>query len=237
MRRIELFIDGTFYLRISNYYKFGHKRAARIDLKGVIGIAETLGGPDSKVVRTRIYRGKSAMASEGERLFENYAMHAGAEQIFLPCGQTGGQASEKGVDVILALDALESAMEGRCESVALVTGDMDFLPLLRRLHRLGKPTILMGFEANTENHYTGTSVALQREAMQSVLINNIVDAAEEDSDVMGLFPRPRIPEQGQVQGTPIPVKCGAREPELSPGTEPEENSEPNEARETTCEEN
>jgi len=35
LTRIGIFYDGGFFSRVSNYYKFGHPRAARITIKGL----------------------------------------------------------------------------------------------------------------------------------------------------------------------------------------------------------
>jgi uncharacterized LabA/DUF88 family protein len=44
---------------------------------------------------------------------------------------------QKGVDVKLAIDAVTHRMRGNCDKVAIVTGDLDFLPLIRSLVELG----------------------------------------------------------------------------------------------------
>lgn len=57
-------------------------------------------------------------------------MHAGIEPKYVPMAPNG---HEKGVDVSLAIDAMERAIEGKMDVAVLVTGDGDLTPLTRSL--------------------------------------------------------------------------------------------------------
>ena len=61
-------------------------------------------------------------------------MHAGIEPKFMPMSQAG---KEKGIDVALAVDALQTGLEGKFDIAVLVTGDGDFVPLVRALMKQG----------------------------------------------------------------------------------------------------
>jgi uncharacterized LabA/DUF88 family protein len=50
---------------------------------------------------------------------------------------------QKGVDVQLAVEALEHAARGNMQTAVLLTGDLDFEPLLMSLARMGVRTILL----------------------------------------------------------------------------------------------
>ena len=52
----------------------------------------------------------------------------------------GGKREQKGVDVLLAVEAMEHAARGNMSLAMLMSGDLDFEPLLRSLDRLGTPT-------------------------------------------------------------------------------------------------
>jgi uncharacterized LabA/DUF88 family protein len=52
---------------------------------------------------------------------------------------------QKGVDVQLAVDALEAAWSGTVEAIGLVTGDADFVPLANAVRRLGPHVIVLAF--------------------------------------------------------------------------------------------
>src|SRR5258708_12117031 len=58
----------------------------------------------------------------------------GVEHEYLPMSQAEG---EKGVDVALAVDALEVGLGRMIDVAVLVTGDGDFVPLVRALNKQG----------------------------------------------------------------------------------------------------
>ena len=53
---------------------------------------------------------------------------------------------EKGIDVWLALEAFELAVHKRFDVVALIAGDGDFVPLLRKLNTMGTRVMLLGWD-------------------------------------------------------------------------------------------
>jgi uncharacterized LabA/DUF88 family protein len=61
-------------------------------------------------------------------------LHAGVEPKYLPMSQKQG---EKGTDVALAVDALQAGLDGKIDVAALVSGDGDFVPLVRTLNKQG----------------------------------------------------------------------------------------------------
>lgn len=60
--------------------------------------------------------------------------------------------AEKGVDVAMAVDALQVGLEGHIDIAVLVTGDGDFVPLVRALMKQGIRVAVAYFEYETENH-------------------------------------------------------------------------------------
>lgn len=70
-------------------------------------------------------------------------MHAGIEARYVPMSQTG---SEKGIDVALSVDALQLGLQHTVDVVALVTGDADFVPLVRALMKHGIAVTAIYFE-------------------------------------------------------------------------------------------
>src|SRR5207302_3465627 len=69
-----------------------------------------------------------------DRNLHHDLMHAGVEPRYLPMSQTQG---EKGTDVALAVDALQVGLNGKIDIAVLVTGDGDFVPLVRALNKQG----------------------------------------------------------------------------------------------------
>jgi uncharacterized LabA/DUF88 family protein len=70
-------------------------------------------------------------------------MHAGIDPKYLPTSQHGG---EKGIDVAMAVDALQVGLEGKIDIAVLVTGDGDFVPLTRALNKQGVRVLGAFFE-------------------------------------------------------------------------------------------
>jgi uncharacterized LabA/DUF88 family protein len=52
---------------------------------------------------------------------------------------------QKGVDVQIAVDALEAAWAGRADAIILVAGDADFCPLAEAVRRAGAFMLVFGY--------------------------------------------------------------------------------------------
>ena len=70
-------------------------------------------------------------------------MHAGIEPKYLPMSQ---QQEEKGTDVAIAVDALQIGLDGKMDVAVLVTGDGDFVPLVRALNKQGIRVLVAFFD-------------------------------------------------------------------------------------------
>src|SRR5205814_7511024 len=77
-------------------------------------------------------------------------MHAGIDPKFMPMPQSG--ASEKGADVALAIDAMQVGLDGKIDIAVLVTGDADFVPLVRALKKQGIRVMAAYFEYRHGEH-------------------------------------------------------------------------------------
>jgi uncharacterized LabA/DUF88 family protein len=60
-------------------------------------------------------------------------------------------AREKGTDVALAVDALQIGLDGKIDIAVLVTGDGDFVPLVRALNKQGVRVLGAYFEFQTKD--------------------------------------------------------------------------------------
>jgi uncharacterized protein (TIGR00288 family) len=77
-----------------------------------------------------------------DRELQHDLMAVGVHPTFLPMTH----AKEKGVDVALAISALEVAFTNRIDLIVLVTGDADFVPLVWALKRRGVRVGVLGFQ-------------------------------------------------------------------------------------------
>ena len=122
------------------------------------GVHLTIGGVRERWVITR--RGRDLM-------------HAGVEPKYLPMSQTRG---EKGIDVALAVDALQVGLGNKIDIAVLVSGDGDFVPLVRALNKQGVRVLAAYFKYESKDH---TSFINDR--LLSV-VNYAVDIAALEND-------------------------------------------------------
>lgn len=54
--------------------------------------------------------------------------------------------ASKGVDIALTIDMLRGAYMGLYDVAVLVTGDADYIPVVREVQRLGKNVYLIAFD-------------------------------------------------------------------------------------------
>ena len=64
---------------------------------------------------------------------------------------------EKGVDIRLAVDLMEDAMQGQLETAVIASSDSDLLPVVQALKRHGVRVIYVAFEANTNDAMAGSA--------------------------------------------------------------------------------
>lgn len=157
--RLGVFYDGTFFSYAQKYYyherQLGWLRFPEFHrfLEKYVGLREQ--GFDSyKVVYAAwhqgLYTSKNATADQLTRDRNMYhdMMHAGVDPKYLPMSQNHG---EKGVDVALAVDALQVGLGQMIDVAVLVTGDGDFVPLVRALNKQGVRVLAAYFKFETKD--------------------------------------------------------------------------------------
>ncbi|SFR22245.1 NYN domain-containing protein [Lentzea waywayandensis] len=140
--RIGVFYDGTWFAYLSDFYATAHPRGARISLDGLHDalrwyVHTETGRPlDECVVAEAHYvRGRIDTPAES---FDRALAAAGITRHDLPLHN----GKEKGVDVLLALEAWDRATTVPLQWVVLLTGDSDFAPLVERLTARGVHVIV-----------------------------------------------------------------------------------------------
>jgi len=157
--RIGVFYDGSFFARAQNYYyherKLGWLRFKECHqfLEKYLSLREQ-GFASYKVVYAAWHQGlftsKGATPEQLRRDRNLYhdLMHAGIEPKYVPMSENQG---EKGVDVALAVDALQVGLGGKVDVAVLVTGDGDFVPLVRALNKQGVRVLVAYFEFESKD--------------------------------------------------------------------------------------
>ncbi|MCS7073207.1 MAG: NYN domain-containing protein, partial [Bacteroidia bacterium] len=202
--RIAVFYDGGYFSKVSEYYRYTLKRG-RLNIEGIHKfISEQVASFEKTDVRychvvdSHYFRGRfSAYETKtkgdeinkdllfGERSFEDVLMRAGVVTHFLPMTKKG----EKGIDVWLALEAFELAVYKKFNVVVLITGDSDYLPLIRKLNALGTSVMLLGWDFPEENPPIITSEVLINEVTYYVNMRSLIDdkSNRNNSLINGLF--------------------------------------------------
>jgi len=157
--RIGVFYDGSFFAYAQSYF---FKRDLGWLIFGPFHfLLENLlrekeqGFTSYKVVYSGWYQGlrSSSQSNDHQRRVDRNRhldlIHAGVEPKYVAMSQSQG---EKGVDVAMAVDALQVGLEGHIDIAVLVTGDGDFIPLVRALMKQGIRVAVAYFEYESENH-------------------------------------------------------------------------------------
>ena len=143
--RIGVFYDGSFFAYAQRFFyherKLGWLRFQPFHafLEQFLRTKEQ-GFASYKVVYAAWHQGLFSSKDSTEehlRLDRNHyhdLLHAGVEPKYLPMSQSQG---EKGTDVALAVNALQVGIDGKIDIAVLVTGDGDFVPLVRALNKQG----------------------------------------------------------------------------------------------------
>lgn len=143
--RIGVFYDGSFFAYAQRYL-FHERQLGWLAFQPLHTFFETFlrqkeqGYSSYKVVYASWHQGlfTAKNATKDQLRFERNRyhdlMHAGIEPKYLPMSQ---QKEEKGIDVAMAVDALQTGLDGKIDVAVFVTGDGDFVPLVRALNKEG----------------------------------------------------------------------------------------------------
>jgi|Deesub1362A_J573_1020465.scaffolds.fasta_scaffold02989_7 uncharacterized LabA/DUF88 family protein/cold shock CspA family protein len=238
--RIGIFYDGSFFDRVSRYYRYGHERRARISIEGLHyfirhKVAELEGCQPElcQVVDAHYFRGRLSARTVHEsnpeqlyyeRVFDDVLMRAGVITHYLPMMESSSGDREKGIDVWLALEAFELTLYKKFEVVVLISGDGDLLPLVRKLGTLGTKVLLMAWDFTYTDSYgrrqvTTTAQSLIREAHYVLQMDQIIDSRSARSDpvVDGIFLAPaEPPAPREVADGPVGQTLRGRVKDLLP---------------------
>lgn len=189
--RIAVFYDGGFFWNVSSYYKTEHPKKAPLSIEGIHKFAEKMVAKEEqvneafcRVVESHYFRGRLSAEEAnnrnllmGERTFDDALMKAGVITHYLPLATTG----EKGIDVWFALEALELAFYKRFNVIVLISGDGDYVPLLRKLNSLGTRVMVFGWDIQNRAGGARTSQVLLKEANYFIEIDKMIDGRDAKS--------------------------------------------------------
>lgn len=192
--RIGVFYDGTFFTKAQNYFwgqKYGWLSFQEFHklLENYIRTKEQ-GHTSYKVVYSAWFQGvhKESQAQENnlrldrKRLLD--LLHAGIEPKNVPMSETQG---EKGIDVYMAVETLQVGLDDKIDMAVLVTGDGDFVPLIRALMKNGVRVLIAYFEYEVPNNKSFCNERLINAANHSININSLENDREFKAEFKTIF--------------------------------------------------
>ena len=225
--RVGVFYDGGFLSSVRVFYTHHHARRASLCFEGlhdfvISRVATEEGVPPARcsLVAVHYFRGRlrTDQAEDPDRLlaerrFEDVLISEGMTTHYMPLRRDG---TEKGIDVWLALEAFEAAVNGRIDVCVLVTGDGDYVPLVRKLVALNTRVMVLGWDLPPVDEWggAGTSQSLLEAATYPVRMERIIEAGGVDT----LFLGEHADRGGPLKSGPPPPPVQASE--LSRDAEP-----------------
>ena len=207
--RIAVFYDGAYFFKVSSYYLYQHERRARLSFRGVhdfiiseVAQREGIAPSRCQIVDAAYFQGRltAQQASEQDRLFSDRVFEDALTRADIALFQQhlafrpDGSFEEKRIDVWLALEAYEMTSLKNYDVCVLITGDGDFVPLVRKLNTLGARVMLLGWEFEYEREdgrmmRTQVSTGLIDRVNYPVLMKPLIDdrARRHDSVIDSLF--------------------------------------------------
>ncbi|WP_345073915.1 NYN domain-containing protein [Hymenobacter fastidiosus] len=192
--RIGVFYDGNYFLKISDYYYFQHERKARISMEGLheyirhqVAEEEDVDVRLSQIIDAHFFRGRlsATEARDKDRLFhdrllDDILMNMSITTHYMPLKTRDGRLQEKGVDVWLALEALELALHKSFDVIVLIAGDSDYVPLIKKLNTIGTRVMLLNWDFKYvdfkgENRVTRASQQLLEHSTYPVAMHDVID--------------------------------------------------------------
>lgn len=202
--RIGVFYDGSFFT-YAQYHFYAEKKLGWLTFQPFHSLIENFvrekeqGFSNYRVAYAGWYQGLFTSTQSSEKQLHSQRnrdidmMHAGIDPKYVPMSQS---QREKGVDVALAIDALQVGMEGKIDIAVLVTVDGDLVPLARALmkHGIRVAVVYFDYESKTQNRKSFANERLLNACNYSLNVNELEKDRKYQSLFRGLF---RQPEKGK----------------------------------------
>ena len=197
--RIGVFYDGSYFTYARRYFYF-ERKLGWLEFRAFHGLIESYvrnieqGYNHYRVVYASWFQGMFSSGQSDERQLkternlQHDLMHAGIELKYSPMPQSG--SAEKGSDVALAIDAMQVGLEGKLDIAVLVTGDGDFVPLVRALMKQGVRIMAAYFEYEEGEHKSFINERLLNVCNYAVNVNELEKDKDFRANFKGLFRKP-----------------------------------------------
>ncbi len=208
LTRIGVFYDGNYLFHVNHYYRYEHEKRARLGIRGLhqfikykVSELEKVDAGLCHIVDSHYFRGRlnAEDARDQHRLYherqmDDLLMQEGVVTHYLPLKTRNNRYEEKGIDVCLALEALELTILKQFNIVVLVASDGDYVPLIRKLNAQGARVMVLSWDfsyvtASGHERVTRTSQALLEEVAYPIPMHEIIDnrVRRNDPTVKNMF--------------------------------------------------
>ncbi len=195
-RKVGVFYDGNYFLHVSNYYNYVHPKKRRLSISGMHNFIRRWVAKvdeiderlclvvDAHYFRSRLNAQEASQRGSQlyyERVFDDILMSEGVTTHYLPVRNKFGRKEDRGVEVWLAMEALELAIHKKFDVVVLIASDGDYVPLVRKLNTLGTRVMVLSWnfefmDDSGQKMVTKTSQDLLSEASYPIPMNAIIDS-------------------------------------------------------------
>jgi uncharacterized LabA/DUF88 family protein len=199
--RIGVFYDGSYFAYAQHHF-YHSRKLGWLDFRPFHSLIEAYvhgkeqGFATYKVVYAAWFQGLHTSTQSDEKKMRrdrnqyHDLMHAGIEAKFLPMSVSQG---EKGADVALAIDALQTANDGKIDVAVLVTGDGDMIPVVRALMKNGVRVMAAYFEYDDGNDKSFINERLLTTCNYEMNINRLETDKDFKTTFKSLFRKPEKP--------------------------------------------
>ncbi len=202
LTRVGVFYDGNYFLHVSNFYNYNHDRKRRISIAGLhdfikakVAEEENTEAHLCSIVEAKYFRGRLSAKSAKEkdnrlyydRVFSDILMSEFVQSQHLPLRSSYGRLEERGIDVLLAVEAMALAGLDQIDVLVLIASDGDYVPLVRKLPALGVRTMILSWNFEFEEDggrmsVTRVSQDLLNWSTYPVDMTSIIDDPLEDEE-------------------------------------------------------
>ncbi len=193
--KIGVFYDGSHFNYAQNFF-FHTRKLGWLSYQPFQQMIENIireheqGYNNYKVVYAGWYQGsyhekhatEAQLRTENKRFHDR--MHSGIETKSIPMSESIG---EKGIDIVMAIDALQTGLKGKIDVAVLVTADGDFVPLCRELMKNGIRVMAVYFEYKEKDRNNYVNERLLSACNYSLNVNSLENDKKHLSNFKGLF--------------------------------------------------
>ena len=216
--RIGVFYDGSFFT-YAQYHFYAERKLGWLTFPPFQTLIEDFirekeqGYSIYRVVYAGWYQGLFTSTQANEKQLHSQRnrdidmMHSGIEPKYVPMSQS---QREKGVDVALAIDALQVGMEGKIDIAVLVTGDGDLVPLARALmkHGVRVAVVYFEYESKPQNRKSFVNERLLNACNYSLNVNELEKERKYQGTFRGLFRQPEKGKEKEIEQPPLSPDFG-----------------------------